>query len=83
MLMFSSEFRLALVSFGMLQSNSLFADEILDGFDVYQRVLTSSILFQLAHVDFGPFIRIILKRCVFQRGNFWNDFCLNGHVSCT
>jgi hypothetical protein len=37
-----------LVSFGMLQSNSLFSCEILDGFGVYQRVLAGfgSVLFQ-------------------------------------
>jgi hypothetical protein len=48
MLIFSSDFQLALVSFGMLQSNSLFSCEILDGFGVYQRVLAGfgSVLFQ-------------------------------------
>lgn len=45
----------ALVFFGMLQSNLLFAGEILGGFGIYLHVLTSSVLFQPVHVDFGSF----------------------------
>jgi hypothetical protein len=58
MLMFSSDFQPALVSFGLLQSNSLFAGEILDGFGIYQRVLTGSVLFQ-------PFMSILAGSDIF------------------